>query len=371
MSSSTEADNLPTEANVGSMKMASLSLSYSPNGSDESNKLNFSEGLEEEASIAVSTALPCYRQTKYTSTDKFVERMIGPADLKEVACPCCHQALNAKHSQTMNEPPSVAKHRGTSTSLYSPRDNLSHCRSHSDEDLLPGILREGVKYCKLRVLAEGWLHKKGTGNDWLGSRAWKARYARLLLARVDDIDYDVPFMALYWHHSSLSPSTTLVLDSTVVLAVDLDNKELWNSFRFEIRHVAKRDNSTVRATRTFTAPKKERDAWVYEISKVLLALEKDKDQARKAVKSRTFETRGQSAIRMPPSPDRPVSPIFEDIWKGDRFVSYDEINPMSPPRSPSPRARSPVSSTSPPQSFTGSRKLSVQQPRTKPRATIK
>ena len=31
------------------------------------------------------------------------------------------------------------------------------------------------------VLKDGWLLKKGSGNDWINSRAWKSRWARLVV----------------------------------------------------------------------------------------------------------------------------------------------------------------------------------------------
>jgi hypothetical protein len=64
------------------------------------------------------------------------------------------------------------------------------------------------------VLVEGWLHKKGTGHDWLSSRAWKARWARLALAKVQGYDSEVPLL-IYWFPPRVA-TTAIVLDSTVV-----------------------------------------------------------------------------------------------------------------------------------------------------------
>ena len=36
-------------------------------------------------------------------------------------------------------------------------------------------------YAVKEVLKEGWLLKKGSGNDWINSRAWKSRWARLVV----------------------------------------------------------------------------------------------------------------------------------------------------------------------------------------------
>jgi hypothetical protein len=35
-----------------------------------------------------------------------------------------------------------------------------------DKDTLPRGVVEGLKYHPRKILAEGWLHKKGTGKDW-------------------------------------------------------------------------------------------------------------------------------------------------------------------------------------------------------------
>lgn len=45
-----------------------------------------------------------------------------------------------------------------------------------------GVLKAGVEHRITRVLAEGCLHKKGTGNDFFGSRGWKSRYCRLVVS---------------------------------------------------------------------------------------------------------------------------------------------------------------------------------------------
>ena len=56
--------------------------------------------------------------------------------------------------------------------------------SADEHDCLPGVVHAGVEYIPQRILAEGWVHKKGTGNDFFGSRAWKPRYCRLVVSKV-------------------------------------------------------------------------------------------------------------------------------------------------------------------------------------------
>jgi hypothetical protein len=58
---------------------------------------------------------------------------------------------------------------------------------------LPGSLDSGVEYKFNRVLAEGWIHKKGTGNDWLRSRGWKTRWAQLVVRIVSLFKHSLSF----------------------------------------------------------------------------------------------------------------------------------------------------------------------------------
>jgi hypothetical protein len=270
-----------------------------------------------------------------------VGHVIGPTSLLElVSCPCCQQCFDdpeASHS-TINEPLCIGRHSfspqtARDRSLLTANEPVDEDEDEieDDDDLLPGVLAAGVHYTPKRVLVEGWLHKKGTGKDWLGSRAWKPRWARLALARVDGYDSEVPIMLIYWYQSSAHASTVIVLDSTVVLSVDLDDKDRWNSHRFEIRHVQKQDNVAL-ATRTFSAPQKGRDAWVYAISQALLSYEKQKDKHRKIAQMH----RAEELARRSRSPDRSSasSPTYDEVWTGDRFVTVERRRPSSPPSSP-------------------------------------
>jgi len=158
----------------------------------------------------------------------------------------------------------------------------------------------GIFYYPKRILAEGWLQKKGSGEDWMGSRGWKARWGRLCMVQVVDEKsamnkhwdlqkqaeqmIQVPLLLLYWFPTSTNVSTAIVLDSTVVLPIDLEDNSRWNPFRFEIQHATSQENTTLPTKRTFAAPQTERDAWVYAISQALLTFAKEKDQARKIVR---------------------------------------------------------------------------------------
>ena len=225
----------------------------------------------------------------------------------------------------------------------------------------------GVTYHLEEVLAEGWLQKKGTGHDWLGSRGWKARWARLCMASaeigVDEGNTNakaptspqdpkqvlaspiVPLLLLYWYPSSATVSTTIVLDSTIVLAVDSEVKSRVNPHRFEVRHATSQENTTLpTVTRTFAAPRNARDAWVYAISQALLTYAKAKDKARKLL----VEQQQRTVNLSPRVSPRCVAVAMEEenLWNrvgslADRAISplptRDQVGP--PPLSPTGERR--------------------------------
>ena len=231
-----------------------------------------------------------------------------------------------------------------------------------DEELMTGIIEEtGAHYHITKIIVEGWIHKKGTGHDWLGSRGWKARWARLAIGYIDGYDnVEVPLLGISWYPTSTNHSTVIVLDSTVVLAVDLPNKD--RPHRLEIRHakssiatLSKKDKHNhhpvsatsteeLPMTRTFAAPsRKARDAWVYAMSQALLSYEKDKAALRKLQWRNSSGTDGaissnsnknstspskqrllaQQQQQQPHSTSLNVSPKqtrdYDDIWLNDRF----------------------------------------------------
>ena len=157
------------------------------------------------------------------------------------------------------------------------------------------------------VLVEGWLHKKGTGHDWMGSRAWKARWGRLCLAKFADQPVPVPLLLMYWYPSSRTHTTAILLDATVVVAVDTADPQQWNAHRFEIRQVHDDENTN---RRTFcAAAAAERDAWVYAMATALL--EHAKRQAAVAHKPRVTSMampRANSARGVTTVPSRATSP---------------------------------------------------------------
>lgn len=103
-------------------------------------------------------------------------------------CPCCNRPLGSSFDErlTLNEPPKSENRLKlpdrTQPSLLKSDEDDNDEDGEFDNDLLPGTLSCGVEYKPTLILAEGWLHKKGTGKDWLGSTSWKARYVKLVVS---------------------------------------------------------------------------------------------------------------------------------------------------------------------------------------------
>jgi hypothetical protein len=107
--------------------------------------------------------------------------VIGPTTVEGMAaCPCCNRHLK-EGRQTVGDTRLPSSHE----SLF--KDDFSDTDSSEDWDeadrMMPGVLADGVAYTIKRVLVQGWVHKKGTGMDWLGSRAWKPRWAVLAVSQ--------------------------------------------------------------------------------------------------------------------------------------------------------------------------------------------
>jgi hypothetical protein len=142
---------------------------------------------------------------KSPSEDVVVCGVIGPTNINDMpACPCCNRRVsNAEGRQTLDEPAS-SRYVTRRTSLRDIPCAFNFDEDHEedndtddedeDNDYLPGTLDSGVEYKFKRVLAEGWVHKKGTGNDWLRSRGWKTRWAQLVVRTVSLLNYSLFFV---------------------------------------------------------------------------------------------------------------------------------------------------------------------------------
>ena len=124
------------------------------------------------------------------SEDLVVCGVIGPASIGDMPpCPCCNRRVSqVEGRQTLDEPTGRGRIEDIPCRFqfdddYEEEDEDS--MSEEEDDYLPGVLDSGVEYKFKRVLAEGWVNKKGTGKDWFGSRAWKPRWARLVVSAMN------------------------------------------------------------------------------------------------------------------------------------------------------------------------------------------
>jgi hypothetical protein len=108
-------------------------------------------------------------------------RVIGPTKVEGMtACSCCNRRLSDQR-QTVGETDFANRH----SSLF--QNESSDDESTEDMDdahMMPGVLSHGVPYTVKNTLVQGWVHKKGTGMDWIGSRGWKPRWASLVVSRL-------------------------------------------------------------------------------------------------------------------------------------------------------------------------------------------
>jgi hypothetical protein len=106
-------------------------------------------------------------------------------------CPCCHLPLKVGHQMVDNTPTkptsrqqSATVIRESSISLFS--EDVEACddddMDETDRTMMPGLLGQGVAYTVREIIAQGYIHKKGSGLDFLGSKYWKARWAVLVVS---------------------------------------------------------------------------------------------------------------------------------------------------------------------------------------------
>lgn len=109
-----------------------------------------------------------------------------------------------------------------------------------------------------RIVAEGWLYKKGSGFDMILSQRWKRRWAQLVV--LQDAP-QVPCLLIYWNRNTDKPSTLMPLTGAVVIGHDHDGGS-------EQPHTLTiiPDGGV---TRTFAAAKKERDEWIHVVNVIV------------------------------------------------------------------------------------------------------
>jgi len=242
-----------------------------------------------------------------------IKGVIGPTDISgthhgklrnngDVLCPCCRR--------------------------YVPiRSNTNSASGHDvscTEPQKQGYENEEMK--QKHVIVKGWLHKKGSGRDILGTTSWKPRWVELVLVEMKGHSVDVPVLQIYWHPSMPVPSSTISLESSVVMPIDAGDSE-WNSFRFDIVQTKTRGQSlddVKPKTRSFTAPRAQRNQWIYVLNFTLF------DYEKRAAKHRSemafLQSRLASRPQLPPSPrraGRSMSPVGRRSLSPSQRAGFD------------------------------------------------
>lgn len=161
------------------------------------------------------------------------------------------------------------------------------------------------------VIAEGWLWKKGSGNDLIGSRSLKSRWGRLVLilispevARENSLNPPyVPVLEIFWHQYSQAPSSIIILDEVDILPVKKVSKGgsstvLWDtSYRIEI--ISRKSGECIKCV---AAPKEQRDQWIKCLEQVVTESDRRKE------KMKIDLDRAARLRELPPTPKRFVKP---------------------------------------------------------------
>mmetsp|Transcript_14746 Transcript_14746/g.17167 ORF Transcript_14746/g.17167 Transcript_14746/m.17167 type:complete len:498 (-) Transcript_14746:2092-3585(-) len=256
---------------------------------------------------------------------------------KLIACPCCRSYVDdeqfKKHqrfpkswnhnSEDEDEDEDYDKNKNAFTSLMDNiwSDSSSPSRKKEQQvssQVMPKSLEYKVKTC----IFEGWLHKKGTGNDLFGSTSWKPRWCSLVMADIPDYVQEVPLFIVSWH-STLNPSNVIILDSSMAIPIDQINNEssslitsitsrnVNNSSATTSNHdnthcfdiVSTRSDSNGTLTRTFSASLTERNHWLNKINETVHEYQKK----TKSSSSRQKINQDEKKCLPPTSPGRTSS----------------------------------------------------------------
>mmetsp|Transcript_26600 Transcript_26600/g.43202 ORF Transcript_26600/g.43202 Transcript_26600/m.43202 type:complete len:472 (+) Transcript_26600:137-1552(+) len=191
-------------------------------------------------------------------------------------------------------------------------------------------------YTVTETIVQGWLYKKGSGNDIWGRRWWKPRWVTLALAV--HTGQAVPMPLIISHHAPGVPFPAHVMElneSTVIMAIerttttqtptkDADGEDIeeWNRHCFQIV------NSRTNETRIFTAPLQERNEWAFVINEELYAMEErlKRDRAKKEIGRYTKAQREERKAR------RLGMDVLLNEVKKEEDEQRDVRRPLSPAR---------------------------------------
>jgi hypothetical protein len=168
------SDHLKSIGEVGSRKKEMTTLTETNENQRHDNGISKSSRNQKETQLCTVIGLN-------RSDRGAVLQNHGP-------CPCCNRQLRCAAQQQVVGETVVQKNRRRYDSLFDIYSDDDSDDSNKEEDLdefdrmLPGVLAKGVAYTVKSVIAQGYVDKKGSGFDWIMSRAWKARWAVLVVS---------------------------------------------------------------------------------------------------------------------------------------------------------------------------------------------
>ena len=138
-------------------------------------------------------------------------------------------------------------------------------------------------------ILEGWLYKKGTGNDFFRSKSWKPRWCNLVVGSILGHQDEIPMLLVSWH-PSMPASTLFILHSRLAIAIDRkedDSEDSEELFCFDIvapyaktRSRENRDDIQ-NLSRSFSGTPKDRNKWVHKINETVKDCERKLSKARR------------------------------------------------------------------------------------------
>lgn len=113
-----------------------------------------------------------------------------------------------------------------------------------------------------KVLIEGWIFKKGSGQDLICSRWWKSRWAELAIVKLAESEIDIPALLIYWDPSNAVPTSFIRLDGAKV-----ESEDTFNSVKHRHRFkIYPKNCSMEEDVRVFSTDANQRDEWVHVVN---------------------------------------------------------------------------------------------------------
>ena len=106
-----------------------------------------------------------------------------PSQIQRAQQPLCTISGSASNFEALSPENQDYIHRYRSLFQVDSEDSDDCSLGEIDElgRMLPGVLAEGIAYTVKQTITQGYIEKKGSGSDWLRSKAWKQRWAVLVV----------------------------------------------------------------------------------------------------------------------------------------------------------------------------------------------